>query len=433
MPRVVVVGGGWAGCAAALAALRAGAEAILLERADTLLGTGQVGGIMRNNGRFTATEELTAMGAGDLFRLTDKNARHEGISFPGHEHASLYDVGLMEPMVRRYLLEEGVEIWTVSRVKAVERAGETLKSVALDNGEVIEGDVFVDATGSLGPASNCSKYGNGCSMCVTRCTSFGGRISVTLKAGIPEKAGRRPDGQLGAMSGSCKLHKGSLARWVQEQLDRAGVAILPVPKDLAEQKMHHLSVKCCQQYALPEFAENLILLDTGHAKLMTSFFPIDDLRRVPGLENARYEDPYAGGKGNSIRYLALAPRDDALRVRGIDNLFCAGEKAGTLVGHTEAICTGTLAGHNAARQAYRNPLLTLPQTTAIGDIIHQSGEATESEKGLEQKFTFSGSDYFERMKSLGLYTIRVPEIRARIGSAGLTGVFATPLHEGVYA
>ena len=39
------MGGGWSGCAAALAARQAGAdEVVLLERTDSLLGTGLVGG-----------------------------------------------------------------------------------------------------------------------------------------------------------------------------------------------------------------------------------------------------------------------------------------------------------------------------------------------------------------------------------------------------
>ncbi len=37
--KIVVVGGGWGGCAAAIAAVKAGADAVLLERADMLLGT----------------------------------------------------------------------------------------------------------------------------------------------------------------------------------------------------------------------------------------------------------------------------------------------------------------------------------------------------------------------------------------------------------
>lgn len=63
MGRVVVIGGGWAGCAAAYGAAKAGARTVLLERTDMLLGTGLVGGIMRNNGRFCAAEETIALGA----------------------------------------------------------------------------------------------------------------------------------------------------------------------------------------------------------------------------------------------------------------------------------------------------------------------------------------------------------------------------------
>lgn len=47
--------GGWAGCSAALQAAKNGAEVELYERTDLLLGVGNVGGIMRNNGRFART------------------------------------------------------------------------------------------------------------------------------------------------------------------------------------------------------------------------------------------------------------------------------------------------------------------------------------------------------------------------------------------
>ena len=63
MPKVVVIGGGWAGCAASISAKKAGCEVVLLERTDLLIGLGNVGGIMRNNGRYTACEEAIALGA----------------------------------------------------------------------------------------------------------------------------------------------------------------------------------------------------------------------------------------------------------------------------------------------------------------------------------------------------------------------------------
>ena len=157
---------------------------------------------------------------------------------------------------------------------------------------------------------------------------------------------------------------------------------------------------------------------------MTPYFPLEELRLVPGMENARYEDPYSGGLGNSMRYLALSPRDDNLKVTGLKNLFCAGEKAGLLVGHTEAIVTGVLAGHNAVRQALDMPLVTIPTSTAIGDSITFVREQMETEEGMSQKFTFSGATYFKRMKDLSLYTTDIAEIQKRIDAADMTNFFS---------
>ena len=102
--KAIIVGGGWSGCAAALSARKQGAQVVLIERTDMLLGTGLVGGIMRNNGRYTATEEMIAMGGGEIFQLTDQNSLHRNFDFPGHRHASLYNVATMEPVIRRFLL-----------------------------------------------------------------------------------------------------------------------------------------------------------------------------------------------------------------------------------------------------------------------------------------------------------------------------------------
>ena len=224
------------------------------------------------------------------------------------------------------------------------------------------------------------------------------------------------------MSGACKLLKESLDPALKADLDRNGVAVVPLPAE--RQVKGKLAIKACQQYALPEYERNLILLDTGHAKLMTPYYVLESLRGIPGFEHARYEDPYAGGLGNSIRYIGMAPRDDALKVRGVDNLFCGGEKAGLLVGHTEAICTGVLAGYNAVRQARREKPLILPEELVLGDAIRFVRERMGTEEGLGWKYTFSGSIYFTRMQEKGLYTTEIREVEERVGQTGLAGVFA---------
>jgi len=427
MARIVVVGGGWAGCAAALAARHAGAtEVVVLERSDSLLGTGLVGGIMRNNGRHTATEEMIALGAGELFGVCDATARHRNFDFPGHRHASTYDVSWIEQGVRKCLLGQGIEIWLLSRVAGLTRSNGSIAAVSLENAASIEADAFVDATGSFGPQSFCTEFGNGCVMCIARCPTFGPRISLAALAGVTERQGRKADNSIGAMSGSCELTKDTLDPAMVRELDREGVVVVPLPPHLV--KPEKLGAKACQQYATDEYARNVILIDTGHVKLMTAFMPLEQLREVPGFENARYDDPYSGTVGNSMRYAALSPRDDALQVRGeIDNLFCGGEKAGLLVGHTEAIVTGTLAGHNAVRKAAGKALLTLPTALAVGDAITHVRERMQSEEGMREKYTFSGAGYFKRMQEVGLYTTDNDAIRARVAATGLAGVFAQPV------
>ncbi|MBS4023070.1 MAG: FAD-dependent oxidoreductase [Dethiobacter sp.] len=420
MAGVIVIGGGWAGCAAALAAARQGARVTLLERSDMLLGTGLVGGIYRNNGRLTALLEAEALGCSQLFSVMDSAARHQNIAFPGHNHASLYDVALVEPLVRQTLTEAGVNIRFCTRGLDVTLKDDRILEVLTADGDAVAASAFVDATGTAGGQSNCSRFGNGCVMCIIRCPAFGPRVSIAAKAGVLELMGIRGDGRPGSMSGSCKILKDSLSPLLRMELDEKGVLVIPLPPALRGAELEY---KACQQYNLPAYRENLIILDTGHAKLMSSFFPLEKLRTAPGFENARFEDPYAGGIGNSIRYTAVSQRDNRLKVMGLENLFCAGEKAGFIVGHTEAIITGSLAGHNAAALAADRELLVLPVTLACGDLIDYANTAKAKRKEKVRRITFSGSEYFERMLSLDLYTVDREVAAARVERAGLSGVF----------
>ncbi|AVP53842.1 FAD-dependent oxidoreductase [Clostridium tetani] len=418
--KVIVIGGGWAGASAAITAKKAGAQVILYEKTDMLIGLGNVGGIMRNNGRYTAAEELINLGAGDLIKITDKNTRHKNIDFPGHNHAWLYDVNKIEPDVRDYLKNLGIEINFMSRVVDIEKQGKRIIGIYLSDGTYVKGDVFIEATGSTGPMGNCLRYGNGCSMCILRCPSFGPRVSISARAGVEDLQGEREDDVYGAFSGSCKLCKESLSEDLLREIEEKGSVVLKVPPE--DVNLDKLKLKVCQQYALKEFAENIILLDTGHIKLMSSYYPLDKLRKIKGLEKAKYIDPYAGGKANSIRYLSVAPRRDSMKVKGIDNLFCAGEKSGLFVGHTEAMCTGALAGHNAVRHLLGMPLLILPRTLAIGDLISYANFKMATKEGRRKRYTFAGAEYFERMKNTGLYSTDNEEIVKRVEKLNLLGI-----------
>lgn len=423
--KVIIIGGGWAGCAAAITAKKAGAQVAIYEKTDLLLGLGNVGGIMRNNGRYTAAEELINLGVGELINITDKNAIHKNVDFSEHKHASLCDVNKLEPEVRRYLLSKGIEINLLTRVSNVEKDGNKITALKLSNNTLVLGDVFIDATGSTGAMDNCARYGNGCVMCILRCPTFGPRVSISAKAGIPDIIGERSTGIPGAFSGSCEVSKDSLSPEILKELNDKGVSILKIPKE--DQNHEKLKLKVCQQYALDEFAENLILLDTGHIKVMSPYYPIDKLRKLPGMEDARFIDPYSGGSGNSIRYLSAAPRTDHMKVIGVQNLFCAGEKAGFFVGHTEAISTGALAGHNAVRYLLNIPLLALSKETAIGDIIYYANYRLNTTDGRKVRLTFSGGEYFERMKSLGLYSVDNELIKIKIENLGLKNIYSNPL------
>ena len=116
-----------------------------------------------------------------------------------------------------------------------------------------------------------------------------------------------------------------------------------------------------------------------------------------------------------------------MRVTGTENLFCGGEKSGLFVGHTEAITTGSLAGHNAVRYLKGMKLLQLPSGLATGDLISFAAERMKTEDGLMTRYTFAGAEYFRRMKDKGLYSTDREEIRTRVRRYGLENIYRDKL------
>ncbi len=420
--KVVIVGGGIAGCAAAISARKAGAAVVLMERTDMLLGAANRAGRMNYNGKGVVAEECKAMGAGEIHQALESIALHRG-NIVDEENVYVYNTAIAEPTIRRLLKTWGVEVHFYKLVNKVTLENGRFLAVTPKGSPPVTGQAFIDATGGYGGVANCRKYGVGCVMCVYyRCPTFGNRVSIATLAGAPELTRYRADGTPGAMAGSTRLIKDSLDPDLQAELKARGVVSVPLQSEMVD----YAHLGRVGEIRTKRQMERLNMVDIGSCVMCVGLhpMPLDQLRMLPGLENATIEDPLGGTiGGNSVGKLSMAPRDDSLRVKGFRNLFVAGEKAGPGTGVDETICSGVLAGFNAALVASNLEPVVLPTSTVTGDFIHFTGEIMQTREGLRQGCSMGHGIYFERMKQLGFYTTDIATIHSRIEKAGLKNIF----------
>src|SRR5512137_2835540 len=152
MTKVIVIGGGSAGIAAAVGARKAGAEVLLLERQDQLLWIGRIAGSMDVGGRYPLHLEILEMGAPEVNEVLDevslpnmenyRNSHYPWHSLPGSEemtkHSWVYNVLTAEPACRRLLKKFDVEIRWRSRAVNLEKEGKRVTRVKLASGEWIK-------------------------------------------------------------------------------------------------------------------------------------------------------------------------------------------------------------------------------------------------------------------------------------------------------
>ncbi len=419
-PKVVVVGGGFSGCAAAIAAAKVGAEVLLLERTDMLSGAGLRAGRMNYNGKLVAAEEAKALGAGEVFGVLESIMLHRE-NIIDEEHGYVCDVIGVDPAMRQAVEVAGVKTMFESLVVDVSKDKSSIKTIKTESGEVVEGDAFVDTTGSSGGIDQCTRHGKGCVMCMCRCYIFGNRVSIATKAGAPELALQRPGGIPGRVSPAVAVFKQTLSPDLRKRLEKEKAISIPLPKELVDYSKEDNFRGCCSRRQL----EHINLVDIGPLAecVGLGFMPLADIRKIPGFEEVQYDHPKGAGKFNIINNLSITPREDSLKVKGLSNLFVAGEKSGQ-GGIGEAIATGALAGCNAARVAAGEDPIVLPRTTAIGDLIAFVAETLEAPGGLEQGISMGHGIYFDRMKQLDLYSKSPPAIHDRIKKLGLTGILA---------
>lgn len=449
MPSVVIVGGGFAGVSAAANAIRAGAEVTLVERTDQLLGVGLHSGIFYNDGRMAAVEELKAMGGGYIFSVigtppvlthprTGMNwAPFDELAHQEHD-TNIFDCMLAETHIRRYLKDLGVNFIFGNKAadvevgKAQDNRGNRMVSVTLQKGQKLTADAFVDCTGGAGGIQVCIDYGYGCVECMLRCNSFGDRVSIATKAGVPELRKIRDSahgGGFGALSSACTFYDDSIDPELFATVKREGSWHVEVPPEVRDFMKVGLSTN------LPFDPSHVKIIKMAYPGFFKAngmvYMPLEDVRRIPGFENARYADPLGGGVGNAVRFMSMAPRENSMRVFGFSNLFVGGEKAGPNVGIQECIITGALAGHNAACMIHGKEPLTLPRTTIIGDFLAFVQEMMQTEKGLMETYSFMKPAYRKRMAEKGWWAKTVPqaieEAKQRVSAAGLKDVMSQKL------
>ena len=69
------------------------------------------------------------------------------------------------------------------------------------------------------------------------------------------------------------------------------------------------------------------------------------------------------------------------------------------------------------------PMLKLPRSLAIGELLAFANEALAREDGLSRRFTFAGGEFFERMKELGLYRMEPKEVRKAVEAEDLMDIY----------
>src|SRR3954454_17240084 len=170
--RFVVAGGGVAGLAIGLAVGRSGHEAVVLERDDVTAGDSPLAALDDERKGIPhyhqphaflprGRRELADWAPDVLAALHDAGAEEQDVSAQLRGPAEPGDEDLVYLWVRRPLIEwalrravvaqDGVELHSGVRVAGLEVEGDRAVGVALEDGEVLRGDVIVDALGRYRP------------------------------------------------------------------------------------------------------------------------------------------------------------------------------------------------------------------------------------------------------------------------------------------
>ena len=405
---IIVIGGGHAGCEAALAAARMGnrtlmfsinLEAIAMMPCNPSIGgTGKghlvreidaLGGEMGKNidKSFIQVKMLnTAKGPAvhSLRAQADKNRYHIEMK-KTLEHTENLDIRQGE--VTDIMVEDGKVTGVVTRTHTYYKA----KAVILATGTFLRGKIFIgDSVFMSGPnglapsvelAENLAKRGMKMRRFKTgtpaRCLGQSLDYSKMTEQRGDDKTVPFSfmDDEIGENKGLCWLsytneetHKVIRANFHRSalfggQIEGIGPRYCPSIEDkvnrFKDKERHQLFVE-------PEGLETDEMYIQGMSSSLPEDVQRDFYKTIPGLENLRIVRP-----AYAIEYDCIDPQDLklSLEYRGIENLFCAGQFNGSS-GYEEAACQGLMAGINAALKIKgENPLVLGRDEAYIGVLI----------------------------------------------------------------
>ena len=144
--ELIVVGGGFGGVGAAIAAARNGVKTLLIEKTNSLGGEAAKGLVMPfMSNRTKIGDNFKWLSGGIFSEMTDRlNEAGYGIG------KTRYHDEYLKLLLNRLVLESGAELLFDTTVVSVEREGNTIKSVdVFGKGKTykLEADYFIDASG----------------------------------------------------------------------------------------------------------------------------------------------------------------------------------------------------------------------------------------------------------------------------------------------